>query len=89
MNCPWCAFEGPPRGLHAHLAETHSEGVAFTEKQGRVFYSVSCPICGSGYEHAVKPRSRDATFLEEYRREIRLVGFDMLVNHLIAEHGQT
>lgn len=89
MNCPWCPFAGPPRSLHAHLAEAHPEEVVFGEKKGRAFYSVSCPVCGSGYEHAIKPRSRDADFIEEYEREIRLVGFDMLVNHLIAEHAET
>jgi len=89
VNCPWCPFEGEPRSLHAHLEEAHPDGVVFAEKAGRSFYSVSCPVCGSGYEHAIKPRSRDAAFVEQYQREIRLVGFDMLVNHLVAEHGES
>jgi hypothetical protein len=36
----------------------------------------------------IKPRSRDPRFIEEFQREIRLVAFDMLVNHLIAEHEE-
>ena len=88
MNCPWCSFESSPRGLHAHLAEVHPDRVVLRQEQGRTLYAVACPVCGDEYERAIKPRSLDPAFLEEHEREIRLVGFDMLVNHLIAEHGQ-
>jgi hypothetical protein len=88
VNCPWCSFSGTPRGLHAHLAEAHPEGVRFEERMGRSFYALTCPVCGDGYEHQIKPRGRDPTFVAEYQGQIRLVAFDMLVNHLMAEHGE-
>lgn len=88
MRCPWCTFEGSPRRLHAHLAEAHPEGIRFEERVGRSFYALTCPVCGAGYEHQIKPRGRDPGFVEEYQGQIRLVAFDMLVNHLMAEHGE-
>ena len=50
-------------------------------------YVVECPECGAVHEQPIKPRSTDPSFVEEFEAEIRLVGFDMLVNHLMAEHG--
>jgi hypothetical protein len=88
VNCPWCSFSGPPRALHAHLAEAHPDGVRFEERMGRSFYALTCPVCGDGYEHQIKPRGRDPSFVAEYQDQIRLVAFDMLVNHLMAEHGE-
>jgi hypothetical protein len=88
VNCPWCSFSGTPRGLHAHLGEAHPEGVRFEERMGRSFYALTCPVCGDGYEHQIKPRGRDPTFVAQYQAQIRLVAFDMLVNHLMAEHGE-
>lgn len=86
MNCPCCDFEGSWRGLHRHLAESHGELVEFTEQPGRSSYQVVCPVCGDGYEQAVKPRLADPEFLAEYREEIRLVAFDTLLHHLAGEH---
>lgn len=86
MNCPWCEFEGRPRALHAHLGETHPEQVVFEELIGRTFYGITCPHCDDGYRHEIKPRGRDAGFVEEFNAQIRLVAFDMLVNHLLVEH---
>ena len=88
MNCPWCPFDGAPRALHAHLAEAHPDGVVFEERAGRSFYALTCPVCGDGYEHQIKPRGRDPEFVTEFQAQIRLVAFDMLVNHLMAEHGE-
>lgn len=88
MRCPWCAFDGAPRALHAHLADVHGDRVTFFERGGLSFYSVRCPSCEEAYEAQVKPRSRAPGFVEEFRREIGLVGFDMLINHLIAQHGE-
>lgn len=88
MRCPWCEFSGEPRLLHAHLGDLHAEGVRFEDRGSTRWYAVTCPVCGDGYEHMIKPRSRDPQFIEEYQREIRLVAFDMLVNHLIAEHEE-
>ncbi|MCL4413879.1 MAG: hypothetical protein M1522_03900 [Actinobacteria bacterium] len=86
MNCPWCTWTSPPRALHAHLADVHPEGVQFEEADRSRSYVVVCPLCGASHVQPIKPRSRDPDFLAEYEREIRLVGFDMLVNHLLAEH---
>ncbi|HEY0398665.1 MAG TPA: hypothetical protein VGF00_09780, partial [Acidimicrobiia bacterium] len=81
-----CSFEGPPRTLHAHLGEQHQEAVRFEDRGDRWFYALDCPICGDGYEREIKPRGRDPGFVEEFSAQIRLVAFDMLVNHLLGEH---
>lgn len=87
MSCPWCDFTGGPRALQAHLTEQHPQGVTFGERaNGTRFYEITCPVCDVSYDQRIKPRSQDAGFLDEYQREIRLVAFDMLVNHLVAEH---
>ena len=88
MNCPFCSFEGPPRGLHAHLGEQHPDAVRFEDRGERWFYALDCPICGDGYEREIKPRGRDPGFVEEFSAQIRLVAFDMLVNHLMGEHEE-
>ncbi len=86
MNCPWCDFEGHPRALHEHLGGSHPEVVRFEERGSERFYAIECPVCRQGYEHVVKPRLRDPGFMDEFQQEIRLVGLDMLVNHLLVEH---
>jgi hypothetical protein len=88
VRCPFCSFEGPPRTLHAHLGEQHSEAIRFEERGGRSFYALTCPICGDGYEREIKPRGRDPGFVDEFSAQIRLVAFDMLVNHLMGEHEE-
>lgn len=88
MTCPWCDFDGGPRALHAHLGEEHPEQVVFETRGDSRWYGVTCPVCLDSYEHIVKPRSRDPGFVAEFQREIRLVAFDMLVNHLLAEHEE-
>ena len=86
MHCPFCSFEGPPRSLHAHLGEQHTDAVRFEERGGRAFYALTCPICGDGYEREIKPRGRDPGFVDEFSTQIRMVALDMLVNHLMGEH---
>ena len=86
MKCPWCGFEAPPRTVHGHLGEVHAREVRLEDSESSRSYTIVCPICGDRYRHPVKPRSSDARFVEEHLREIRLVAFDMLVNHLLAEH---
>lgn len=88
MNCPFCSFEGTPRLLHAHLGEQHPDAVRFEDRGEKWFYALDCPICGDGYERQIKPRGRDPGFVEEFSAQIRLVAFDMLVNHLMGEHEQ-
>ena len=89
MRCPWCDLEGAPRALHAHLADEHADAVRFEERANGPTYAIECPTCGSAYEQRIKPGGRDPAFVDEHDREIRLVAFDMLVNHLIAEHPET
>jgi hypothetical protein len=88
MHCPLCSFEGSPRLLHAHLGEQHPEAIRFEDRGGRSFYALTCPVCGDGYEREIKPRGRDPGFVDEYSAQIRLVAFDMLVNHLLGEHEE-
>jgi len=88
LNCPFCSFEGTPRLLHAHLGEQHPDAVRFEDRGEKWFYALDCPICGDGYERQIKPRGRDPGFVEEFSAQIRLVAFDMLVNHLMGEHEQ-
>ncbi|HLF40947.1 MAG TPA: hypothetical protein VI854_05660 [Acidimicrobiia bacterium] len=68
------------------MGESHSEQVTFEDRIGRTFYGIACPICGADYRHEIKPRGRDPGFVEEFSAHIRLVAFDMLVNHLLVEH---
>ncbi|MGC8513946.1 MAG: hypothetical protein ACP5P1_13080 [Acidimicrobiales bacterium] len=86
VHCPWCDFAGSSRSLQQHFDETHPDMVAFPTRGSRSFYAVTCPSCDSAYEQEIKPRYNYPGFLEEYRNEIRLVAFDMLVNHIVAEH---
>ncbi len=88
MDCPWCDFTAPPRALHAHLGERHGDAVTAGERNGKAYYQVSCPRCGARYQHVVRKGARDPEFLTEFEREIQLVALDMLVHHLMAEHGQ-
>lgn len=88
VRCPWCDEEATIRELHAHLAGDHLERVELEVRDnGRRYYRISCPHCDAAHEQEIKPRYRDEAFLDEFRREIALVGFDMLINHLMAEHG--
>lgn len=86
MRCPWCPVDSLPRELHRHLGEAHGAEVRTSERDGKQFYEITCPLCGASYDQRVKKGSRDPEFLAEFEREIRLVAFDMLVHHLIAEH---
>jgi hypothetical protein len=72
--------------LHAHLGEQHPDAVRFEDRGEQWYYALDCPICGDGYERQIKPRGRDPGFVEEFSAQIRLVAFDMLVNHLMGEH---
>ncbi len=88
MICPFCELEASPRELHAHLFEQHADQVRVDDTDAVRTYNIACPVCGSVHSQPIKPRLRDSGFLEEFDREIRLVAFDMLVNHLIAEHEE-
>ena len=74
--------------LHRHLGEAHLDKVTTErdEATGKMKYIVGCPACGLKYQHTVKPRYKDAHFLEEYQAEIALVAFDQLLYHLEEKH---
>lgn len=99
MKCPWCEVvagrrgdpggrppELTPRALHAHLGEWHGDQVRTGERNGKVFYEITCPECGQKYEHLIRKAARDPEFVEGFGQQIRMVAFDMLVHHLMAEH---
>ena len=87
MDCPWCEFEATPRALHAHFADQHQEQVTVEDRGSARIYSIACPACDAVHEQPIKPRLRDPAFLEEFGAEIRLVAFDMLINHLLVQHS--
>src|SRR6266498_5377457 len=61
MNCPYCAFEGPRRALHAHTADVHASEVKTTSdpESGRRFYELQCPFCPQSFRKQIKPRGKD------------------------------
>lgn len=89
-ECPYCAFAASRTEVHAHMVDEHPDRVeTWTDaRRGRMHYHVECPDCGDAYEHRVKPRSSDPDFLKRFAREISMVAFDMLLNHVEAAHGQ-
>jgi hypothetical protein len=76
------------RKIHVHLVERHAEKMHtdFDESKVRMFYRIECPGCALRIEKTIKPRGKDPGFLEEFDREIKLVAFDMLLNHMEAMH---
>ena len=54
----------------------------------RLKFALDCPFCDEGLERVANPRGRDPDFLEEFRREINLVAFDLLLYHLQASHAE-
>lgn len=89
-TCPFCSRQGLRDEIHRHMVDEHPEHVEMwtEERTGRMRYRVVCPQCGADYEHRVKPRSADRKFLATFSTEVRMVGFDMLLNHLTAEHEE-
>jgi hypothetical protein len=86
MKCPHCSFEGHRMDLHAHLLNAHAEEVKVysDEESGKVVYELTCPICKDSVKQPLKKR---ASLLEEYKREIRMVAFDLLLYHLMEKHS--
>lgn len=88
--CPFCEYRDARSAVHAHLVEDHPEAVEMwtDAASGKRRYRVVCPLCEAAHEAQVKPRSHDREFLATFSREIRMVAFDMLLNHLEAEHAE-
>ncbi len=90
MRCPYCEFDAPRMGVHAHLATEHPGEVELGHREGPndPFFRIGCPFCEQEAVQSVNPGGRDPRFLEEFEREIRLVAFDLLLYHLQAEHPE-
>ncbi len=75
---------------HAHLGLAHADKVRMRrdETKDRLLFALDCPFCDEGLERVANPRGREADFLEEFRREITLVAFDLLLYHLHASHAE-
>lgn len=92
MNCPYCAAPGTRMETHAHLGLDHAEEIRMfrdeTKGDVRLKFALDCPFCDEGLERIANPRGREPGFLEEFRREITLVAFDLLLFHLHAAHAE-
>ena len=75
---------------HAHLGEAHAHQVRTfrDEARGKQMFALDCPFCDEGMERVANPRGREPGFLEEFRREITLVAFDLLLYHFQASHAE-
>jgi hypothetical protein len=75
---------------HAHLWQAHADQVRtiHDEVRGELRFALDCPFCDEGLERRANPRGREPGFLEEFRREISLVAFDLLLYHLHASHAE-
>ena len=87
MTCPFCGVEQPVSELHRHLVANHADAVQTEEVAGRMAYAVTCPHCAQRYRQPIRKSAGDPEFVAEFDRQIRLVALDMLVHHLLAEHG--
>lgn len=90
MNCPYCARPGSRMEIHAHLWDAHDDQVRTfrDDARDRLRFALDCPFCEEGLERTANPRGREPGFLEEFRREIALVAFDLLLYHLHASHAE-
>jgi hypothetical protein len=88
MECPFCDLQDHRRKVHLHLVEDHGSAVHMGMDEGRtrMFYCIGCPQCSFRLERTVKPRGKNPGFLQEFEREIKLVAFDMLLNHIELTH---
>ncbi len=90
MICPYCSRPGTRMETHAHLGQEHAAEVRMFRDEGKdqLKFALDCPFCEEGLERVANPRGREAGFLEEFRREITLVAFDLLLYHLHASHAE-
>ncbi|MHB8191231.1 MAG: hypothetical protein ACYDHP_12600 [Ferrimicrobium sp.] len=86
LTCPGCGFNAGYQGLHEHIARGHASWIVIESESVSRCYELVCPVCGESYRQAIKPGYRDDAFVGEFETEIRLVGADMLLQHLIGEH---
>ena len=91
MRCPYCELASERRAIHRHLVEHHpgelETGLDASRQQ--LYYCVRCRECDFALRKTVRPRSTDPAFLDEFRAEIALVAFDLLLYHAEAAHATT
>ncbi|HET9126224.1 MAG TPA: hypothetical protein VFN65_15205 [Solirubrobacteraceae bacterium] len=89
MRCPLCELDASRAQIHVHLVDAHPDAVqTWSIGESRRRYRIACPLCEEAHEARVKPRSKDPAFLQTFAREIRMVAFDMLINHISVEHPE-
>lgn len=90
MICPYCSVPGTRMATHAHLGQDHGDEVRMfrDEARDKLMFALDCPFCDEGMERVANPRGREPDFLEEFRREIALVAFDLLLYHFQASHAE-
>ena len=90
MICPYCSVPGTRMETHAHLGRDHTDEVRTFRDDARdnLMFALDCPFCDEGMERVANPRGREAGFLDEFRHEIALVAFDLLLYHLQASHAE-
>ncbi len=87
LMCAVCeGVRGDYQALHAHLLQSHAEQVVIEQEGTRRYYRVVCPLCQESYRQALKSGHAGQPFVEEFEEDIRLVGSDILLQHLIGEH---
>jgi hypothetical protein len=88
LRCGVCAgVTGDYQALHRHIFNDHQELVVIERDGPRMYYRVVCPICSQSYRQAIKGGMADEEFVSEFESDIRLVGSDILLQHLIGEHS--
>jgi predicted RNA-binding Zn-ribbon protein involved in translation (DUF1610 family) len=82
-DCPYCDESGSRMAVHHHLLESHDE--VFEQRDGALTYA--CPECGdeSVVEPGTAPEESDP--VERFGRELKMLAFDALLDHLEQEHG--
>jgi len=89
LKCALCAdAQGNYQVLHSHLLQAHADQVVIEEEGTRRYYRVVCPLCEESYRQAIKSGHAGQPFVEEFEKDIRLVGSDILLQHLIGEHPE-
>ncbi|ACU53911.1 hypothetical protein Afer_0972 [Acidimicrobium ferrooxidans DSM 10331] len=85
LTCFVCGEQGSYRSLHAHLVDAHPELVVI-ESGPRPSYALRCPVCGEAYRQAIKRGRADRDFVAAFERDVRVVGMDIMLQHVIGEH---
>lgn len=90
MKCPVCQdFSGDYRGMHQHLFTLHPEQIKIGIQASQRYFEVDCPLCEENYRQLIKRGRVGSDFVEEFESDIRLVGSDILLQHLIGEHASS